>query len=161
MDIKQFSAEHRPRPEMSITIMDIFRPTKDGPKDCIVINPEGGAISGLSTREEAEAYAARAVNGRIGQLNGTIECYVCIVTPVVRVRDKNLANTSMERLDGETTAAEPQTALLPARPLCVRCGGTGRMVRPDKSEEKCVLCDGHGTTAFSEGEPAPITHDAE
>ena len=61
----------------TMTTLDIFRPDKNAQKDCIVMNPEGGAVSGLMTRSEAEAYAAKAVAGRITVLNGMVEAFVC------------------------------------------------------------------------------------
>lgn len=84
---------------MATNSLDIFRPNKNEPKDCLVLNPDGAAVSILMGQSEAEAFAAKAVAGRIPHLAGIIECYVVRVTPVSRVRDKSIADAEITRVE--------------------------------------------------------------
>jgi hypothetical protein len=79
--------------------LDIFRPNRDEVSDCLVMNVDGGVISNLMGRSEAEAFAARVVAGRVPHVAGTIEAVVCRIQPLSRVRDKSIGDQDIIRLD--------------------------------------------------------------
>ena len=77
-------------------LLDIFNPSKDEEKDCLVMNDGGAVVSGLMGETEATAFAAKVVAGRMPQLAGCFTCYVVRVTPIKRMRDKEVSNVVEE-----------------------------------------------------------------
>lgn len=120
-------------------VLDVFRPNQNEKTDCAVMTVEGSFLTPAMGKSDAEAYAVRAVAGRMPQHAGLVEAYVVGITPLARIRDKNIEDVSIERTDG-TSQGVGARSVPDGGEVCKRCLGVGFL--PDQSD--CKLCNGRG-----------------